>query len=280
MRNITEKNIIDRVYSAIEKASFSLEPDIMGLLKNAAQKETNPYGKKVLQVIIENINIAQQKKLPLCQDTGMVLLFFEIGNEVSIQFEKFHSLQDIADQAIRMAYKDFSLRKSVVSVPERKNTLDNSPAVVWCEIVPGNTLKFSILIKGFGSENTTQLKMFEPTATFEKIKRFVVGCVEKAGPNPCPPVFLGIGIGGTADKAVYLSKKALLDAGKSERDNYGEFEKEVIVEVNKLGIGPGGLGGHFTCLDARIKSFPTHIAGLPVAVSISCWAHRMYQDTI
>jgi len=280
MRNITEKNIIDRVYSAIEKASFSLEPDIMGLLKNAAQKETNPYGKKVLQVIIENINIAQQKKLPLCQDTGMVLVFFEIGSEASIQFKNFRSLQDIADQAVRTSYKDFYLRKSIVSVPERKNTQDNSPAVVWCEIVPGSNLKFSLLIKGFGSENTTQLKMFEPTAGPEKIKKFVIDCVKKAGPNPCPPVFVGIGMGGTADKAVYLSKKALLDVGKSERDRYREFENEIIEGINKLGIGPGGLGGNFTCLDARVKSFPTHIAGFPVAVSISCWAHRMHQDTI
>ncbi|MGB9642324.1 MAG: fumarate hydratase [Candidatus Ratteibacteria bacterium] len=280
MRDISENDIIEKIYSAVEKASFSLEPEIMRLLKDAAEKETNPYGKKVLEIIIENIKVAQEKKLPLCQDTGMVLVFFEIGNEVSIQFKNFRSLQEIADHAVRTAYRDFYLRKSIVSVPERKNTQDNSPAVVWCEIVPGNNFKFSLLIKGFGSENTTQLKMFEPAAGLEKIKKFVVDCVKKAGPNPCPPVFVGIGVGGTADKAVYLSKKALFEVGRSERDRFGEFENEIIEGVNKLGIGPGGLGGNFTCLDVRVKSFPTHIAGLPVAVSISCWAHRMYQDTI
>ncbi|MCM8764287.1 MAG: fumarate hydratase [Candidatus Omnitrophica bacterium] len=280
MKRIKESEIIRKVYLATEKASFSLEPQIKKLIDDARKKEKCIYGKIVLDIITKNIQCAEEKKIPLCQDTGMVVVFFEIGNGARIEFEKFNSLQEVVDFAVRSAYRDFYLRKSVVSVPERKNTMDNTPSIVWCESVPGDSISFSLLIKGFGSENTTQLKMFLPATEPDEIVEFVADCVKKAGSNPCPPVFIGIGIGGTAEKAMYLSKKALLDVGKKMRFDMADMENKIISRVNQLGIGPGGLGGSFTCLDARVRTFPTHIAGLPVAVSISCWAHRMYQGNI
>ncbi|MCM8764663.1 MAG: fumarate hydratase [Candidatus Omnitrophica bacterium] len=280
MNRIKESKIIKKVYLAIEKASFSLEPQIKKLIVDARRKEKSIYGKKVLDIIVKNIQFAEEKRIPLCQDTGMVVLFFEIGNNTRIEFEKFNSLQNIVDCAVRTAYRDFYLRKSVVCVPERKNTMDNTPAIVWCESVPGNHIRFFLLIKGFGAENTTQLKMFPPATELDEVVEFIADCVKKAGSNPCPPIFIGIGMGGTAEKAMYLSKKALLDAGKKARADMAELEEKIISRINRLGIGPGGLGGNFTCLDARIKTFPTHIAGFPVAVSISCWAHRMYQGNI
>jgi len=280
MRTVKEKLIEEKIYSAIGTASFTLEPEIKKLLQNALKTEKNPYGKKVLEIIIDNIHIAEMKRLPLCQDTGMVEVFFEIGTGAIIEFNQFNSLQELVDSAVRRAYKDFYLRKSIVTVPDRKNTFDNTPAVLWCEIVPGDRINFSILIKGFGSENTTTLKMFKPTVDMDAVKKFVVGCVKKAGPNPCPPVFVGIGMGGTADKALYLSKKALLETGRQQRGKLEEIEKQLISEINALMIGPGGFGGDNTCLDVRIKNFPTHIAGFPVAVSISCWAHRMHRVEI
>lgn len=280
MRKIEEDLIVERIYYSIEKAVFSLEPNIKKVLIDAMKSEKNPYGRKVLEVILENIQIAEEKKIPLCQDTGMAVLFFEIGSKTMVKFKKFQSLQEIVDYSVRNAYRDFYLRKSVVSLPERKNTSDNTPAIVWCESVPGDQIRFSLMIKGFGAENTTRLKMFTPGIENSEIIRFVVDCVKKAGPNPCPPVFVGIGMGGTAEKALYLSKLALLDAGKKGREEIGFLEEHIISSINKTGIGPGGLGGIITCLDARIKTFPTHIAGFPVAVSISCWAHRMHREII
>lgn len=280
MRKISEKLIVDRIYKAIEKANFSLEARIKKLICDARKKEKNPYGRKVLDVIIENIKIASKEKIPLCQDTGMVVLFFEIGSKTMIEFKEFHSLQNIVDCAVKDAYNKLYLRKSVVSMPDRINTKTNAPAVVWCESVPGDEIKFSLIIKGFGSENTTKLKMFLPGIEQDEIIQFIVDCTKKAGANPCPPIFIGIGMGGTAEKAIYLSKKALLDVGNKKYSEFSKFEEKIISKVNETGIGPGGLGGRFTCLDAKIKAYPTHIAGFPVAVSISCWAHRMHQETI
>ncbi|MCM8822279.1 MAG: fumarate hydratase [Candidatus Omnitrophica bacterium] len=280
MRMIKEREIIEKVYLAIEKASFSLEPHIRKLIYDARRMEKSIYGKEVLNAIVENIKIAEEKKIPLCQDTGMVVLFFEIGSGTKIEFERFKSLQELVDFAVKSAYTDFYLRKSVVSVPDRKNTMDNTPSILWCESIPGDSIRFSVLIKGFGSENTSRLKMFLPSTEPDEIVEFVADCVKKAGANPCPPVFIGIGMGGTAEKAMYLSKKALVDIGRKKRFDMAYLEKKIISRLNQLGIGPGGLGGTFTCLDARIRTFPTHIAGFPVAVSISCWAHRMHQGII
>ena len=280
MKAIKENKIVEMLYHAIEKASFTIEPSIKQLLIDARKKEKNPVGKKVLGVIMENLKIAHNKHLPICQDTGMVVVFFEIGSDIRIEFHNFATIQQIVDEAVRRAYSDFYLRKSVVGIPERKNTRDNSPAVVWCKNVAGDQLKFSLMIKGFGSENMTTLKMFTPNISIGEIIEFAVGCVKKAGPNPCPPVFLGLGMGGTAEKAVLLSKCALLNVGRRRDKKIGVFEEEIISRINRLGIGPAGLGGNITCLDARIKTYPTHIAGFPVAVSLSCWAHRMYREIL
>ncbi len=280
MKKIKGKDIFEKVYLAVEKASFSLEQPIKQLINGAKEKEKNPLGKKILDVIIKNLEIAQDKHLPVCQDTGMVVVFFEIGSDTCIEFQNFATLQQIVDEAVRKAYKDFHLRKSIVSIPERKNTQDNTPVVLWCENVPGDQFRFSLMIKGFGSENTTHLKMFNPTVSIAEIMKFAVDCVRKAGPNPCPPVFVGLGMGGTAEKAVWLSKCALLDIGKPKDSKTENFEQQLISSINNLGIGPGGLGGSITCLDARIRTYPTHIAGYPVAVSISCWAHRMHMEIL
>lgn len=280
MKTIKENDIFEKVYLAVERASFTLEPSIKNLISKAQEKEKSPRGKKILDVIIENLKIAQDKHLPICQDTGMVVIFFKIGSNTRIEFQKFGSLQQIVDEAVRKSYTDFYLRKSVVGILDRKNTQDNTPSVLWCENIPGEQFTFSLMIKGFGSENTTRLKMFRPTVSTSEIMRFVVNCIRKAGPNPCPPIFVGIGMGGTAEKAVFLSKYALLDVGQPRNNETGNFEQKIISSINELGIGPGGLGGDITCLDARIKTFPTHIAGFPVAVSISCWAHRMHKEIL
>lgn len=280
MKIVKANDILEKIYLAVEKASFTLEPSIKNLISTAREKEKSPRGKKILDVIVENLKIAQDKNLPICQDTGMVVVFFKIGSNTRIEFQKFDSLQQIVDEAVRKAYSDFYLRKSVVSILERKNTQDNTPSVLWCENTPGEEFTFSLMIKGFGSENTTRLKMFRPTVSTSEVVRFVVNCIRKAGSNPCPPVFVGIGMGGTAEKALFLSKYALLEVGYPRSNETGNLEQLIISSINKLGIGPGGLGGDITCLDARIKTFPTHIAGFPVAVSISCWAHRMHTEIL
>ncbi|OQB72860.1 MAG: L(+)-tartrate dehydratase subunit alpha [candidate division TA06 bacterium ADurb.Bin131] len=277
MKIIKEKDILEKIYHAVEKASFTLDPSIKQLIIDAQKKEKSPLGKKILDVIVQNLEIAQNKHLPICQDTGMVVIFFEIGSNTRIEFQHFETIQQIADEAVKKSYRDFYLRKSIVNIPDRKNTQDNTPAIVWYKNIPGDQFRFSLMIKGFGSENTTRLKMFRPTASIPEIIRFTVKCVKEAGPNPCPPVFVGLGMGGTAEKAVFLSKYALLDAGQPRNNETSIFEEQLISKINALGIGPGGFGGDITCLDARIKTYPTHIAGFPVAVSISCWAHRSHR---
>ncbi|HOC03264.1 MAG TPA: fumarate hydratase [bacterium] len=280
MKIIKEKDILEKIYHAVKKTSFTLDPSIRQLILDAQEKERSPLGKKVLGVIAQNLEIAQNKHLPICQDTGMVVIFFEIGSNTRIEFQHFETIQQITDEAVRKSYRDFYLRKSIVNIPDRKNTQDNTPAVVWYKNIPGDQFRFSLMIKGFGSENTTRLKMFRPTVSIPEIIRFTVKCVKEAGPNPCPPVFVGLGMGGTAEKAVFLSKYALLDAGQPRNNETGIFEEQLISKINALGIGPGGFGGDITCLDARIKTYPTHIAGFPVAVSISCWAHRSHKEYI
>ncbi|HQL64817.1 MAG TPA: fumarate hydratase [bacterium] len=280
MKIIKEKDILEKIYHAVKKTSFTLDPSIRQLILDAQEKERSPLGKKVLGVIAQNLEIAQNKHLPICQDTGMVVIFFEIGSNTRIEFQHFETIQQITDEAVRKSYRDFYLRKSIVNIPDRKNTQDNTPAVVWYKNIPGDQFRFSLMIKGFGSENTTRLKMFRPTVSIPEIIRFTVKCVKEAGPNPCPPVFVGLGMGGTAEKAVFLSKYALLDAGQPRSKETGIFEEQLISKINALGIGPGGFGGDITCLDARIKTYPTHIAGFPVAVSISCWAHRSHKEYI
>lgn len=280
MRKVSENEIIKVIVSLTEEANFTLKKEIKKEILESEKKEIHPDSRKILKIILKNLEIAKKEKLPICQDTGMVEIFLRIGNKVLIDFKKFSSLQELIDKGIALAYRKFFLRKSVVTPLERKNTGTNTPSIIWTDVVKGKKINISMMLKGFGSENITQLKMFKPFTKVEDIENFIIETVKKAGPNACPPFFLGIGIGGTSDKAVFLSKKALLNAGRSLKTEYSEWEDKIKVEINKLKIGVCGLGGKITCFDVKIESFPTHIAGLPVAVSVSCWAHRMAETTI
>ena len=233
-----------------------------------------PISKEVLEQLIENAEIAKNKEVPICQDTGMVVVFLEVGQNLKIEGD----LKEAVNKGVKKGYEEGYLRKSVVNDPliERENTGDNTPAVIHTEIVSGSNLKITVAPKGFGSENMSQMKMFNPTAGIEEIKDFIMKVVEEAGPNPCPPIVVGVGIGGTLDKAALLAKKSLLrDIGEYNSDpNYRSLEVEILEEINSTGIGPQGLGGKTTALDVNIEEFPTHIAGLPVVVNINCHVAR------
>ncbi len=280
MRKVSESLIIKAIRSLTEQANFTLKKDIENKIIDAEKEEIQPDSKKILRIILKNVEIAKKEKIPICQDTGMVEIFLTIGNSLTINLKKFSSLQELIDESIARAYNDFFLRKSVVTPIKRKNTKTNTPSIIWTEIIKGEKINILMMLKGFGSENVTQLKMFNPFAKTEDIESFIIETVKKAGPNACPPFFIGIGIGGTSDKAVFLSKKALLNSGSALKTEHYTWENKIKKEINKIGIGVCGLGGKITCLDVKIESFPTHIAGLPVAVSISCWAHRMAEVTI
>jgi fumarate hydratase subunit alpha len=231
-------------------------------------------GKEIISQLLENAKIAKNEKLPICQDTGFTVVFVEIGQEVEITGG---NLYDAINEGVRRGYKEGYLRKSIVDHPlRRKNTGDNTPAVIHTEIVPGDQLKISIIPKGAGCENMSGLAMLKPAQGIEGIKNFVVETVRKAGANPCPPIVVGVGVGGTFEKVALLAKKALLRKMDSynEDNEMSQLEKELLIEINKLGIGPQGLGGRSTALRVFIEWFPCHIASLPVAVNIECHAHR------
>jgi len=247
----------------------------MKLLQQAQRKEASPLGKYVLKMIIENHKVASREEVPICQDTGLAVLFIELGQEVQITDGDFTGA---INQGVREAYQEGYLRKSVVDDPlfERKNTKTNTPAIIYTEIVPGDKIKFTVMPKGFGSENMSTLGMLKPADGAEEIVNFIVETLRKAGPNPCPPTIIGVGIGGTADKAMVIAKKAIArKIGQSnENPKYATLEKEVLTKINNLGIGPAGLGGNITALAVHIDYLPTHIAGLPVAVNVCCHVVR------
>jgi len=247
----------------------------MKLLQQAQKKETSPIGKYVLNMIIENNKIASREEVPICQDTGLAVLFIELGQEVQITDGDF---TESINQGVKEAYQEGYLRKSVVDDPlfERKNTKTNTPAIIYTEIVPGDKIKFLVMPKGFGSENMSTIAMLKPADGPEGIVNFVVETVRKAGPNPCPPTIIGVGIGGTADSAMVIAKKAIARkiGQPNENPKYAALEKEILTKINNLGIGPAGLGGKITTLAVHIDYLPTHIAGLPVAVNICCHAAR------
>lgn len=274
MREISVELIAERVAQLCQEANFDLPPDVLDALKKAKDREESPQGKRILGEICENAGIAEEERVPLCQDTGMVLVFVEIGQEVHVTGG---SLTEAINTGVARGYMDGYLRKSVVSDPlNRRNTGDNTPAVIYYDVVPGETFRMTVMPKGFGSENCTALGMLKPADGLDGVKRFVVDAVDKAGPNPCPPVTVGVGIGGTADRALLLAKRALLrDLGSSHPDSQvAALERELLDKVNNLGYGPGGLGGRVTALALHIETYPTHIAGLPVAVCINCHAAR------
>ncbi|WP_133016822.1 fumarate hydratase [Clostridium cuniculi] len=274
MREIHISEIISTVRDLCIESNYYLSSDVKEALCNAKENETWPLAENVLDQIILNSNIAKEEDMPICQDTGMACVFVEVGQEVHIVGGL---LQDAINEGVRRGYEEGFLRKSVVKDPiNRVNTRDNTPAIIYYDIVPGDKIKITVAPKGFGSENMSRIKMLKPSDGLQGVKDFIIETVKLAGPNPCPPIVIGVGIGGTFDKAAYLAKKALirpLNKGNDEKF-YSDLEEELLEIINKLGIGPQGFGGKTTALGLNIETYPTHIAGLPVAVNINCHATR------
>jgi fumarate hydratase subunit alpha len=275
MREIQASEIKETVRTLFLDASFNIGEDVLAALKKARDDEPSQTGRSVLDTIIENHRVAREEQLAICQDTGLAVLFVELGQDVHVVGGDF---QHAVNQGVEQAYSDGYLRKSLVDDPvfHRKNTGTNAPAIVHTDIVPGEAIRFLITPKGFGAENMSALAMLKPADGAEGVKEFVVETVRKAGPNPCPPTIVGVGIGGTADKAFVLAKKATLrKIGEHNPDErYARLEREILEQVNNLGIGPAGLGGRHTALAVNIEHFPTHLGGLPVAVNLCCHAAR------
>lgn len=260
-------------------ANIYLGDDVVNSLNQNLQSEESQLGKNILNILIENINIAKEKNIPICQDTGMAVFFVKIGQDIRIEGD---TITDAINEGVRQGYLDGYLRKSVVEPITRINTKDNTPAIIHYDIVKGDTLTIEFAPKGFGSENMSKLKMLKPSDGIEGIKQFIIDTVSEAGPNPCPPIVVGVGIGGTVDKCAQIAKKSLLrDIGThNKNEEIANLEKELLSKINNLGIGPQGLGGNTTALSVNIETFPTHIAGLPVVVNINCHASRHKKVTI
>ncbi|SFB20329.1 fumarate hydratase [Clostridium frigidicarnis] len=274
MKDIHISDITKAVRSLCIDANYFLSQDIKDRLIEAKNEESWQISKDIIDKILVNVDIAKNERMPMCQDTGMACIFVEMGQEVHIVGG---TLEDSINEGVRQGYTDGYLRKSVVKDPlDRVNTKDNTPAVIFYDIVPGDKLKITVAPKGFGSENMSALKMLKPADGVEGVKKFVLETVKNAGPNPCPPIIVGIGIGGTFDKSANMAKRALLRPTDKRNENkyYEDLEKELLEEINKLGIGPQGFGGKTTALAVNIEYYPTHIAGLPVAVNINCHATR------
>ena len=274
MKEINVSKITEVVKNMCIDANYYLTHDVKEKIESAYKQEKWPMAKEILEKILTNIDIAKKEEMPICQDTGMACVFIEIGQDVHIIGG---NLKDAINEGIRQGYNEGFLRKSVVKDPlDRINTMDNTPAIIYYDIVEGDKLKIKVAPKGFGSENMSQLKMLKPADGLEGIKDFVLKVVKEAGPNPCPPIVVGIGIGGTFDKAANLAKKALVRPLNEKNNNefYANLEKELLKDVNELGIGPQGFGGKTTALAVNIETYPTHIAGLPVAVNINCHVTR------
>jgi len=274
MKTISVDKIIEEVEGVCIKANYCLGSDVFDALNNALDTEESQVGKNVLTQLIENAQIAKDEGMAMCQDTGMAVFFVELGQEVNIVGG---SLTDAINEGVRRGYKKGFLRNSVVSDPlKRINTNDNTPAIIHYDIIEGDTLTITYGAKGFGSENMSALKMLKPSDGVEGVKKFVVETVSNAGPNPCPPIIVGVGIGGTMEKASIMAKKAALRPLniQSNNEDIKSMEEELLAKINKLGIGPAGLGGRNTALAVNIETFATHIAGLPVAVNINCHASR------
>ncbi|HCI60709.1 MAG TPA: fumarate hydratase [Ruminococcus sp.] len=281
IRRIKACDVTAAVKKLFMDCNYFIGNDIMNALETACKNEQSPVGKSVLSQIIENDKIAAKEEIPLCQDTGMSVLFVEYGDKVVIEDGSF---DEAVNEGVRQAYSDGCLRKSVVADPvfDRVNTRDNTPAIIHTKIVSGNTIRITAGGKGFGSENMSAIKMLTPSYGVEGVKQFILDTVFKAGPNPCPPIVVGVGIGGTFERAAQLAKKATfrpIDT-KNEDERYAALEDELLSEINKMGFGPAGLGGNTTAIGVNIETSPTHIAGMPVAVNICCHAARHASTTI
>ena len=275
MREIHISKIIDTVKELCIEANYYLSNDVKRALCNAKENETWPLAENILDQIILNSDIAKNENMPICQDTGMACIFIDIGQDVHIVGGL---LDDAINEGVRRGYEEGFLRKSVVKDPiNRINTKDNTPAIIYYNMVAGDKIKITVAPKGFGSENMSRIKMLKPSDGLQGVKDFIIETVKLAGPNPCPPIVIGVGIGGTFDKAAYLAKKALIRPldKRNEDKFYSDLEEELLANINKLGIGPQGFGGKTTALGLNIETYPTHIAGLPVAVNINCHATRL-----
>lgn len=280
MREIAASQITDVVERLCIEACQYLPEDVKTAIRQCRKEEDWAIAQGVLDNIIENFEIAEREQVPICQDTGMACVFLEIGQDVHITGG---GLREAVDEGVRRGYENGYLRKSVVKDPVRRgNTGDNTPAMLYTEIVSGEQIRVTVAPKGFGSENMSAVRMFKPSAGIEGIKDFILETVEAAGPNPCPPIVIGVGIGGTFDKAALLAKKALLrDLGSKNPDPYyAELEEEMLEKVNCLGIGPQGFGGRTTAIGLNIETLPTHIAGMPCAININCHVTRHKTEVI
>lgn len=274
MKEIRTDDIVETVARLAVEANRLLGADVIRAFEKGRETERSAAGKDILSQLLENARLAREDAVPMCQDTGLAVVFLEVGQELHIS----GSLEEAVQEGVRKGYSDGYLRKSVVSPPlaPRRNTGDNTPAVIHARIVPGSSLKITVAPKGGGSENMSALKMLKPADGWEGARRFVLETVEKAGPNPCPPLVVGVGLGGNFELSALLAKKALLrEVGTRNPDpDVAALEAELTDEINRLGIGPAGFGGDVTALGVHIETHPCHIASLPVAVNINCHAHR------
>ena len=273
MREIKSEQITDVIRDLCIEANCHLPQDIRDAMAECRRRESFAIAENILEKLEENYRIADADTVPICQDTGLACVFLEIGQDVHIDGD----LKKAVDEGVRRGYTEGYLRKSCVRDPiDRVNTGDNTPAVIYFDIVPGDRLKITVAPKGFGSENMSQIKMLKPSDGLQGVKDFILRVVEEAGPNPCPPIVVGVGIGGTFDKAALLAKKALLRPADQRNENpfYRDLEEEMLEKINALGIGPQGFGGRTTALSVNIETLPTHIAGLPCAVNINCHVTR------
>lgn len=274
MREINTEDIIKNIKEMCIEANHYLSPDMIKVFNQARNNEKSPLGCQILDQLDENLKIAADDMIPICQDTGMAVVFMEIGQDVHVIGE---NLEDAINEGVRQGYVEGFLRKSVVSDPIiRENTKDNTPAVIHYSIIPGDKIKITLAPKGFGSENMSRVFMLKPADGIEGVKDAVLTAVKDAGPNACPPMVVGVGVGGTFEKCAILAKKALARPADSSSDipYVKEMEEELLEKINKLGIGPGGLGGTQTALAVNVETYPTHIAGLPVAINICCHVNR------
>lgn len=279
MREIDASKITQVVKKLCIEANCHLSSDIKERIESFCEEETWMQAKEILERIIENYNISDNNNQPVCQDTGVACVFLKIGQDVHVKGD----ITEAVNEGVRQGYEEGYLRKSVVRDPlDRVNTGDNTPAMLYFEIVPGDKIEVTVAPKGFGSENMSRIAMLRPSDGLKGVKDFVIKTVEEAGPNPCPPIVVGVGIGGTFDKAAYLAKKALIRPVNvpNEDEFYKNLEEELLEEINNLGIGPQGFGGRTTALAVNIEKYPTHIAGLPVAVNINCHVTRHCSEVI
>lgn len=281
MRTLSVSVITQTVKTLFMEANVDIGSSMLSALQRHVVSEASPLGKSVLAQIIENDQVAKEKHRPICQDTGMSVVFVKLGQDVHLVDG---DLNDAIHEGVRQAYRDGYLRKSVISDPlyARLNTKDNTPAVIHLELVKGDLVELEVMPKGFGSENMSALRMFAPSVGVDGVKRFILDTIQKAGPNACPPMIVGVGIGGTFEMAALLAKKAVLRSTDHPTNDpqYAKLERELLTEANALGLGPAGLGGSTTALAINIETYPTHIASIPVAVNISCHASRHAKATL